>query len=164
MDVFTAQGFEITCRLCEHLIPVDRKPARQGHNLVPAIGRLARIHVKDDDDAATSVGCGGRSVNASRAVRTKVEFGPMGDDELISFGVVVAEEILSAAHVTEEEEDMSVSDRPEVGTGAVIADHREAVVLHERMEILPVLQIFGSIEPVGANRFARRAVRECPPG
>jgi len=45
------------------------------------------------------------------------------DDELVALPVVVAQQVLSAAHVAEEQKDVSVTDRPEVWTSSVIADN-----------------------------------------
>ena len=62
------------------------------------------------------------SVDTRRRGRTKVEFGTVGHDELVALSVVVAEQVLAAASMAEEEENVAVADRPEIGTGPVVAD------------------------------------------
>ena len=51
-------------------------------------------------------------------------------------------------------------DRPEIGTGAVVAGQGEAVVRIERVQILPVRQIVGTEQEVGAAHLAGRRVRQ----
>ena len=52
--------------------------------------------------------------------------------------------------------------RPEVRTGAVVADEGEGVVLDERVQVLPVLEVVGTQQEVGAHRFSRRPLRLGP--
>ena len=54
--------------------------------------------------------------------RAEVELGTVGHDELVALSVVVAEQVLAAASMAEEEENVAVADVPKIGTGSVVAD------------------------------------------
>ena len=43
-------------RLHGQVVTDHGQPTRQGHNLVPVLGRFAGVHVEDDQDAALAVG------------------------------------------------------------------------------------------------------------
>ena len=113
---------KIASRLHGQVVADHGQPAGQGHNLVPVLGRFAGVHVEDDQDAALAIGGRRRGVDARGRGRTKVELGPVGYDELVALSIVVAEQVLAAASMAEEEEDVAVANRPEIGTGSVVAD------------------------------------------
>ena len=83
--------------------------------------------------------------------RTHVELAPIGDDELLAIGVVVADEVLATAHVAEEEQHVLVADGPEVGTGTVVPDQGEPVALGERVQVLPVFEVLRPEQVVRRN-------------
>ena len=109
-------------RLHGQVVADHGQPTGQGHNLVPVLGRFAGVHVEDDQDAALAVGGRRGSVDARGCGRAKVELGTVSHDEFVALGVVVAEQVLAAASMAEEEEDVAVANRPEIGTGTVVAD------------------------------------------
>ena len=81
-----------------------------------------------------------------------------GDDQLVAVLVVVAEQVLAAAHVAEEEEHIAVADGPEVGACAVVAHQRIHVILGEGVQVLPGLQVLRAEYEVGGNSLAAGAV------
>ena len=99
------------------------------------------------DGAWTPDGCG----------RPEVEQAVGRDDQLVAILVVVAQQVLAAARVAEEQEHVAVAYRPEVGTCAVISHQREPVVLGERMQIFPGLQVLRAEDEIGRNPLPARA-------
>ncbi len=101
-------------------------------------------------------------MHAARLRGTEVEAAARGHQQLVALRVVVADQVLAAAHVAEVEQHVAAvrarADRPEVGTGAVVADQGEAVVLVERVQILPGHQVVGTKQEVGAAHLAGRRV------
>ena len=51
-------------------------------------------------------------VNTGRGCRSEIVLRTCCHDELVAFGIVITEQILTAAHVAEEEEHVSVADGP----------------------------------------------------
>jgi hypothetical protein len=49
-----------------------------------------------------------------------IEIAAVGHYELVALGIVIAQQVLSAAHVTEVQEDVLVADRPEIRAGVVV--------------------------------------------
>ena len=62
----------------------------QRHDLVPAFGRVAGVHVVDDDHAAVAVGRRRRCMNAGWGRCPEVEESSTGNYELVTLHVVVA--------------------------------------------------------------------------
>ena len=120
--VIAPERLQIAGRLHRERVADHGQPAGQGHNLVPALGRFAGVHVEEGQDAALAIGGRRRGVDATGRGRAKVEFGSVGHDKLVAPSVVVAEQVLAAASMAEEEEDVAVANRPEIGTGSVVAD------------------------------------------
>ena len=132
---------------------------RQGHDLVPVLRRLAVIHVEDRHKPALAVRRGRRGVEPGRLVRAEIELGAVSHDELVPFGVIVPDQVLGAAHMAEEKQDVAVADGPEIGTGAVVSHQGVVVVLDEGMQVGPVGEILGAEQVVGAPRLAGRSLR-----
>jgi len=119
--VLAAQGGDVSGWFDAQLVLAEERHAsRQAHDLVPAPGRLGRVHVKDDDDAALPIGRRRRRVDTAGAERAKVEIGVRRDHELLPGRVIVAQKRLPTAHVAEEEEDVPLADGPKVGTGPIV--------------------------------------------
>ena len=59
-----------------------------------------------DDDATLAIGVGGGRMHAAGKHRSEGERAVRVDDELVAPGVVVADEVLATAHVTEEHQDV----------------------------------------------------------
>ena len=142
---------------------IEGQPPRQGHDLVPAGRGLAGVHVEDDDHVV-AVRRRGRRVNAGWPGRPHVELAAGRHLELLPLGVVVADEVLAAAHVTEEEQDVAVADGPEIGAGAVVAHERVVVVLDERVQVFPMREVLRAQEEVCRHRLAVRAARRLAGG
>ena len=71
--------------------------------------------------------------------RSKIEEALTRHYKLVAGFVIIAQQILPAAHVAEKQKDVLViANRPKVGTGAVIADQAELIILHKGMQIFPV--------------------------
>ena len=81
----------------------------------------------------------------------------MGHYEFIAFLGVIPEQVLAAAHMAEEEQDVALADGPEIGTRAVVADEREGVVFDKGMQVGPVFEVLRLEEEVGAHGFSGRA-------
>ena len=77
--------------------------------MVPAYGFLAWVHIEDDDHGAVAKWCRRRSVHATRTRRTEIEFLAVSDGELLPFFIVVAEQILAAARMAEETQNVLVA-------------------------------------------------------
>ncbi len=95
-------------------------------------------------------------MHAAGCAGPEVEVAAVGDHELVAIGVVVAQQILAAAGVAEVQQDVPVADRPEVGARAVVADHAVSIVFQERVEVLPLGQIFRAMQEFGADRLSAR--------
>ena len=117
--VVPSKRFKITGRLHGQVVADYGQPAGQGHNLIPVLGRFAGVHVEEDQDAALAIGGRRRGVDARGRGRAEVELGTVGHDELVALGVVVAKQVLAAASMAEEEENVAVADWPEIRTGSV---------------------------------------------
>ena len=142
MLVIAAQGFHIARWFYAYIFfAYECHFAGQGHDLVPVFCRLARVHVEYDDDIAIAIrGCR-RRVYATGTIRPKIAFVVRCDHKFVAFFVVVAQQILPAAHVAVKEQDMAVANGPEIGAGAVVANECEEVVFDKWMQIRPVRQV-----------------------
>ena len=160
LAVLPAQRFDIASGFDQQGIAPDfigslqGQTPRQRHDLVPALGRFSRVDVENDVDAALAVRRCRWGMDAARLGGAEVEIMVRGDDKLVALGVIVAQEGLTSAHVAVEEEDVAVADWPEIGAGAVVADEREAVIFHKRVQIVPVDQVRRAEEEVGARASA----------
>ena len=137
--------------------------AWQGHNLVPALGRHPWIHIVDDNQSTFAIRGSRWRVNTGRTNRAEVVFAVRGDDEFIPFGIVVPQQVLPSAHVTEEQQHVPVSDRPEIRTGAIISHQGKLIIFDKGVQILPTSQVFGTEKEVSTNRFPRRTIGSVPP-
>ena len=83
------------------LLPVQGELAGQGHYLVPTIGGPSRIHIEYHYHAAPAVGGRRRRMNARWSGRAEVELAIGGCQKFVPPGIVITQEVLAAAHVTE---------------------------------------------------------------
>ena len=81
-------------------------------------------------------------VDAAIVDRAEAEAVVREGSELAVLFVPVTEQVLRAALVAAEDEDVFVADRPEVGHGTVFAGSREDIAFHKWALVGPVLQIF----------------------
>ena len=123
-SVFASHRLDVAGRFDVQLVFViaQSDAPRQRHDLIPSVRRIAGVHVVDDDDAAFAVRCCRWCVDARRCGCAEVKESSARYDEFVALHVVIAEQILSAAHVAEERQYPAVADRPEVGTSTVVAD------------------------------------------
>ncbi len=155
VPVVVPQGLDAARGLDPHVVvALEGETPGQRHDLVPALAGEPRVHVEQDYDPALSVGRCGGGVDARWVGRSEIEEAVGRDDQLVALVVVVAQQVLAAAHVAVEDENVPVADGPEVRTCAVVAHQREHIVLGEGMQVLPGLQVLRSEDEVGRDPLA----------
>ena len=122
-------------------VGVQGQPPHQGHDVVPAFGVAPLVDVVDQQNAAVAVGKSRRGVDAAVAQRSEVEAAVAAGPEAAAQPVVVADQVLGAALVAGEQQDVPVADRPEVGDGPVLTRGGEDVVLDETPQVDPALEV-----------------------
>ena len=81
----------------------------------------------------------------------------IGGIEFIAFLIIIAQQILRAAHVAKEYQNMTITNRPKIRTGSIITDQRKSIVFYKFMQIFPVNEIFRTKQRAGTDRFSSRS-------
>ena len=80
-------------------------------------------------------------MHTARPAGPEIEVTAVRDHEFMPLCVAVTQEILADAGVTVMQHDVTVSNGPEVGTGAVVTDDAVSIDFQERVHVLPGGQI-----------------------
>src|SRR5690349_8957061 len=75
-------------------------------------------------------------------VSAKIKFAMTGGDELISDCIVITQQILAAAHMAEESQDVTVADRKKIRAREIIAGQRKPVAFYKLVKVFPVFEVF----------------------
>ena len=110
--------------------------------MVPARGWTGGIDIVDEEDAACSVGRGRGGVHAARIDGAEIEAAVNAGAEAVPRPIVLAQQILGAALMAGEEQNMLGADGPEIGHRPVLARASENIAFDKGPQIGPAAQVW----------------------
>src|SRR5207237_10814446 len=98
-------------------------------------------------------------MHAGRIGRSEIKLAMIGYNKLIVLFIIIAQQVLTTAHVTEKRKYITVTNRPEIRAGPIIADQRKPIVFYEFVHILPMCKVFRTEKKICPYLFTSRSFR-----